>query len=253
MTTKTMAIAIGILIALCAGIFFYAEWEKARFDASLPEPPVPPKAQTASGGHWHGDEWHAEPHTVEQTTQARAPAETEAEPLTPHIAAPELPPDAVDLSKLSPEEFKQAIEQLYAQAGVEPPPEGYGYLWEAPFVVKRDENGKPMQYKIGEPIITIFYSQGFAPTYEQYQQYKQLQAEANLAELEGDFETAQQLHNEIQQIRDNAQGEVPRVHSRLVVPANMDFEAAEYNEERQIEKALDEAYAEMGLGYLRER
>ena len=248
---RTLIAAIVVIIAACIGLHFWAEWEKARFDASLPKPPEPTTAHTASGGHWHGDEWHAEPHTADETAQARA--SSEGEPLVPHIAAPEPPPDAIDLSKLSPEEFEQAIAQFYAQAGVEPPPEGYGYLWEAPFVVKRDENGEPMQYKIGEPIITIFYAQGFAPTQAQYEQYKQLQAEANLAELEGDFDTAQQLHNKIQQIRANAQGEVPHVHSRLVVPANMDFEAAEYNEQRQIEKALDEAYAEMGLGYLRER
>ena len=65
MNMKTMAIAIGFIVALCAGIFFYAEWEKARFDASLPEPPAPEvKAAETEGGHWHGDEWHAEPHNV---------------------------------------------------------------------------------------------------------------------------------------------------------------------------------------------
>ena len=248
MNRKIIVAAIGFVIAVALGLHFWAEWQMAKFDASLPTPPA---AEEQAGGHWHGDEWHAEPHTVSETGQVDASAE--AEPLIPHIAAPELPPDAIDLSKLSPEELEQAIAQFYAQAGVEPPPEGYGYLWESPFVVKRDENGEPMQYKIGEPIITIFYAQGFAPTQAQYERYKELQAEANLAELEGDFDTAQQLHNEIQQIRANAQGEVPHAHSRLVVPANMDFEAAEYNEQRQIEKALDEAYAEMGLGYLRER
>ena len=71
MKPKTMVIAIGILIAFCAGIFFYPEWQKARFDASLPQPPAPTEVQSETetndrqtkGGHWHGDEWHAEPHT----------------------------------------------------------------------------------------------------------------------------------------------------------------------------------------------
>ena len=69
MNRKTMVIAIGILIAFCAGIYFWAEWQKQEFDASLPEPPVPEQqvaddvTDDAAGGHWHGDEWHAEPHT----------------------------------------------------------------------------------------------------------------------------------------------------------------------------------------------
>ena len=71
MKPKTMVIAIGILIAFCAGIFFYPEWQKARFDASLPQPPAPTEVQSETetndrqtkGGHWHGDEGHAEPHT----------------------------------------------------------------------------------------------------------------------------------------------------------------------------------------------
>ena len=35
-------IAAIVLIAACIGLYFYAEWEKARFDASLPTPPPPP-------------------------------------------------------------------------------------------------------------------------------------------------------------------------------------------------------------------
>ena len=40
---RTMVIAIGILIAICTGIYFWAEWQKQEFDASLPQPPT--------GGH----------------------------------------------------------------------------------------------------------------------------------------------------------------------------------------------------------
>ena len=39
MNRTTLIIAIGIIIAACTAIYFYAEWEKARFDASLPDPP----------------------------------------------------------------------------------------------------------------------------------------------------------------------------------------------------------------------
>ena len=41
MNRKLIA-AIGLIIAACIGLYFYTEWEKARFDASLPTPPPPP-------------------------------------------------------------------------------------------------------------------------------------------------------------------------------------------------------------------
>ena len=69
---RTLIAAIGLMLAFCAGIFFYAEWQKQKFDASLPEPPAPTEVQAAEteteteGGHWHGDEWHAEPHEVQE-------------------------------------------------------------------------------------------------------------------------------------------------------------------------------------------
>lgn len=104
MNRRTLVIAISIAIAFCLGVYFYAQWDMKRFDASLPEPPaadtvkeIPaetavedisdaaqPAAET-SAGHWHGDEWHEEPHTA-----AEPPAQpVRAEPqyfvyLAPH-------------------------------------------------------------------------------------------------------------------------------------------------------------------------
>ena len=92
MTTKTMAIAIGILIALCAGIFFYAEWQKAKFDASLPQPPTEVQAAETEGGHWHGDEWHAEPHNANFVTPIAEPPEVDFS--VQPTAAPETESDA---------------------------------------------------------------------------------------------------------------------------------------------------------------
>ncbi len=37
MNRTTLIITIGIIIAVCTGIYLYTEWEKARFDASLAE------------------------------------------------------------------------------------------------------------------------------------------------------------------------------------------------------------------------
>ena len=79
---KKLIAAIGFMLAFCAGIYFYAEWLKQKFDASLPEPPAPTEVQAAEteteAGHWHGDEWHAEPHTAEDAiANPQAPTQDE--------------------------------------------------------------------------------------------------------------------------------------------------------------------------------
>ena len=92
MNRKTMVIAIGILIAFCAGIYFWAEWQKAQFDASLPEVPAPEVQAETEGGHWHGDEWHAEPHNVNFVTPIAEPPEVDFS--VQPTAAPETESDA---------------------------------------------------------------------------------------------------------------------------------------------------------------
>ena len=73
MNRKIIVAAIGFVVAVAIGLHFWAEWEKARFDASLPTPPAAEEQQVSddmaddtagdtTGGHWHGDEWHGEPH-----------------------------------------------------------------------------------------------------------------------------------------------------------------------------------------------
>ena len=59
MKPKTLISGLCILLAICLAIYFYAEWQKQEFDATLPVPPAPP-AEEQAGGHWHGDEWHAD-------------------------------------------------------------------------------------------------------------------------------------------------------------------------------------------------
>ena len=41
MKPKTLISSLCILLAVCFAIYFYVEWEKQRFDASLPVPPAP--------------------------------------------------------------------------------------------------------------------------------------------------------------------------------------------------------------------
>ena len=107
MNRKLIA-AIVVIIAVCIGIYFWTEWEKARFDASLPKPPVPEQVRPAevndghAGGHWHGDEWHAEPHVADEAPPVQPvtrPAETdEMEAARQREEAPKLP--LVPLSEL---------------------------------------------------------------------------------------------------------------------------------------------------------
>ncbi len=62
---RKLIVAIGVIIAACVAVHFYVQWQIARFDASLPEPP----AEDTAGGHWHGDEWHAEPHVADEVEE----------------------------------------------------------------------------------------------------------------------------------------------------------------------------------------
>ena len=73
---RKLIVAIVVIIAACVAVHFYVQWEKARFDASLPEVP----AEDTAGGHWHGDEWHAEPHVADEAPPVQPvtrPAETD--------------------------------------------------------------------------------------------------------------------------------------------------------------------------------
>ena len=99
MNMKTMAIAIGFIIAFCAGIFFYAEWQKAKFDASLPQPPTEVQAAETDGGHWHGDEWHAEPHDNNFVTPIADKTEVDfsVQPTAAETVSAELPAELAEI------------------------------------------------------------------------------------------------------------------------------------------------------------
>ena len=116
MNRTTLIIAIGIIIAVCTGIYFWTEWEKARFDASLPKPP----AEDTAGGHWHGDEWHAEPHVadeappVQPVTQPVETDEMEAARQRVALKMSLLPPDELDLER---EAIQADLDALLEQRG----------------------------------------------------------------------------------------------------------------------------------------
>ena len=116
MNRTTLIIAIGIIIAACTGIYFWTEWEKARFDASLPTPP----AEDTAGGHWHGDEWHAEPHVadeappVQPVTEPAAEVTEDTEAARRRIEALELPPSELELEQ---EAITADLDALLEQRG----------------------------------------------------------------------------------------------------------------------------------------
>ena len=69
---KKLIAGIVLILAFCIGFYFYAEWQKAAFDASLPEPP-PATELAAPSEHVHSHEGHqhgpAEIHQHEQPPQ----------------------------------------------------------------------------------------------------------------------------------------------------------------------------------------
>ena len=247
MNRKLIA-AIGLMLAFCIGIFFYAEWQKRKFDASLPEPPAPTEVQAAEteteteGGHWHGDEWHAEPH-VKQVSQVTDASKTLTATNEPH-----------PLDSLSGEEREEWIRQRYALFGLEPPPEGYEYLWDPQTEnAKRDTSGSPILHRIGEPIINVkveWTRIGFAPNAEQYEQYLLVEEQFAKAEANGDTTTARRLANELKALEAEAQGELPVVSTSGTFDGVVSPEEVQSITSRYINEALEQAYRERGLEHL---
>ena len=212
-----------------------------------------PEGGTSQVGHWHGDEWHAQPHTP-----------VEVEPLSPENAKTL---KTIDWKHLTPNDLMYLLEkerwphltqaqreivhrEFYAQSfGVEPPPEGYYYRVQEDGSPVLDDNGKPRLFKEGEPIITVKKRIGFAPTREQYKQYKELVAKHDRAYLAGNTAEATKIKSQIRQLKAEARGEVPLVTSSLMAPTSQ-YAAARAAANLKINKISDQAYRDMGLGYM---
>ena len=110
--------AIVVIIAVCIGIYFWTEWEKARFDASLPKPPAEEEqvaddvTEDTAGGHWHGDEWHAEPHPAPKPAKPPRPFEV-------FVTAEEMPRTSTGEGPAEPKR-----RTLWDSIDVDFPPEG---------------------------------------------------------------------------------------------------------------------------------
>ena len=115
---RKLIVAIVVIIAVCIGIYFWTEWEKARFDASLPKPPAEEEqvaddvTEDTAGGHWHGDEWHAEPHPAPEPAKPPRPFEV-------FVTAEEMPRTSTGEGPAEPKR-----RTLWNSIDVDFPPEG---------------------------------------------------------------------------------------------------------------------------------
>lgn len=180
----------------------------------------PPPGETHETGHWHGDHWHR--------------------------TAPSL--QAKGKQGGTPKRMGY-FERIYKKYGVEPPPPGYWYRMSDPGVLKLDENGNPILYKEGEAVFDIHKIPGFAPTYEQYQHYKELIQRRDHARRTGNDARADQLNVEIRQLKEDAQGLIPFVTASQLVPSHL-VEEAKTERDRRSSEIIRQAYIDMGLGYM---
>ena len=101
-------------------------------------------------------------------------------------------------------------DRLY-RAGKRRAPAGYEYIKNEKGDLVRDNDGNPLFRKIGAPSVSVRMGTGFAPTPEEYERYKQLMEDKYQLEKEGDFTKAQQIAEEIAQLKETAKREIPLV------------------------------------------
>ncbi len=150
------------------------QWDAARKTPA-------PVADTSQGGHWQGDEWHAEPHAASTASKQTAQTgknvvssltESEIKALyrqlgkeLAEMSPEEIDKEGPDLSQYSPKQvnylYKRGINLAllpqnvqdkldahdWRKKGVEPPPPGYTYL--------QKEDGTYFLHKEGEPLIDV--------------------------------------------------------------------------------------------------
>lgn len=132
----------------------------------------------------------------------------------------------------------------YAELGLEIPPKGYRYVWKEARVPVRDENGEPILLREGEPYIEVLYTTGFAPTPEQLDQYMKLKGKYLAARGWGRTAEAEQLKNEMEEIKAIAQGKVP---GGIMMSNGNGGDYSGLRRQKEIE-----AYRKLGLDYLYE-
>ena len=146
--------AVLACLLFCLGIYFYTQWDIARFEAEMPAVPHRPtserkakspaaianpnKPTETQDGHFHEDgTWHAGPHATADAEQSE-------------------PRSNADLVQLSDEEKaaqEKARLEFYESLGLEPPPPGYRYA--------KIGDGAPELVKYKDPIIKVAWGEGY--------------------------------------------------------------------------------------------
>ena len=152
-----------------------------------------PIDDTSQGGHWHGDEWHAEPH---DTPQVASPASRDTGEFDTSAG--------VDWNQITPEERKKRFRNAYyAKWGDEP-------SWNGEYRHVQDKKGRIRRHYRNRALLTQYEIRiGFAPPPNVLQQYQQLQVEYYSAKDAGDTPKTETLFAKMQKLVDNYQGELP--------------------------------------------
>lgn len=257
---------ISILIVLLVGVgigLFYGQhiakqsvtdqepikiYKAVEVETPAAAPKPPPPGETHETGHWHGDEWHAQPHD---------PAE-----MTPGSTAKNRSESDEDWSDVTPEQRAQ-IEQMRAQQladyvekwGEPPSSDGSYYHF-------RDNHGNVMRQYKGAAVVSDYELRiGFAPTPAGLERYKQLsddlwdamlEDERNGGSAENPSVEVQRLSNEIQALVESAQGEIPFPYGIRYHGASNSGFPSEAEEKRQNAVAISDLYRRLGLDHLYE-
>ena len=209
---RTMVIAISILLAFCAGIYFWTEWQKKEFDASLPEPPAPVQVQAAetndghTGGHWHGDEWHAEPHNSVFTTPIVDEDEVDfsVQPIAASaVAAEQLPAELADI--LATPEYAERLRVIRSIARYSPE---YGQWAEEDLRIKAEGELLDREYPLWAPNGTASREEIEKRVLEQNQRIANMTREERLA-LAEKLEAHQQKYNDWAERRKAHEAKMP--------------------------------------------
>ena len=111
MLSKKTVIGAFILLALIGGTFWHLHVQRIMNTepTKVYKAPETPAATPTTGGHWHGDEWHAEPHPAPAAAEPlvevaprvvpRLPTLEEVQEELRAIVARPLPPNADELAQ----------------------------------------------------------------------------------------------------------------------------------------------------------
>ncbi len=111
MLSKKTVIGVFILLALIGGTFWHLHVQRIMNTepTKVYKAPETPAAPPTTGGHWHGDEWHAEPHPAPAAAEPlvevaprvvpRLPTLEEVQEELRAIVARPLPPNADELDR----------------------------------------------------------------------------------------------------------------------------------------------------------